>query len=217
MSGTALSTLTSRLMGLVAALNGVPSSAQYQQCVEDAVADFSLRKPNRKVTSIAVVSGTATYALPDDFVREIDFESLLTDDRLMITATGLIPLDSDFDEVYTYAGGVLTIYPTPAYTSTRDLTYAAGHVLNSSAAYPDLSATDAAIVMLYAQALVFGLQAGVATAGGWKYQIGDEMVDKSKHADVLRGQADYFQKRYETALAQSIGAYGARGWVSETR
>lgn len=214
-----LATLVARLTALVPASNSIPSSAQYQQCVEDAVADFSLRKPNRKVATISVVSGTATYALPSDFVREIDFELLIAmADNLLITATGLIPLDADFDEYYTYAGGNLTIYPTPTYTADRDLHYASGHVLNNSNAYPDISAMDATIVMLYAQALALGIQANVAAQSGWKYQIGDEMVDKSGLGSKLREQASHLQKQYEDAIAKAAGSvYGVRGWVSETR
>jgi hypothetical protein len=215
---TALASLVARLTTAVPAQNSVPSAAQYQQCCEDAAADYAERRSNQKVSTIAVVSGTARYALPTDFLRQIQFEPLTGIEGVLVVTTGLIALDADFDEIYTFAGGYLTIYPTPSYTADRDLLYAAGHVLDSSDSYPDLSAADARIVLLKAQALTIDLQANVAAQSGWKYQIGDEMVDKSGLAGKQREQAAYMQKQYEDAIAKAAGsAYGARGWVSATR
>jgi hypothetical protein len=215
---TALASLVARLTTAVPAQNDVPSAAQYQQCCQDAVNDYAERRPNQKVTTIAVVSGTARYALPTDFLRQIQFDPLTGTEGVLVVSAGLIALDADFDEIYTFTGGYLTIYPTPCYTADRELLYAAGHELDSSDCYPDLTAADARIVLLKAQALAIDLQANVAAQSGWKYQIGDEMVDKSGLAGKHRDQAAYLQKQYEDAIAKAAGSsYGVRGWVSETR
>jgi hypothetical protein len=213
-----LAALVARLTAAVPAQNGVPSTAQYEQCVKDAVADYGERRPNQKVTTISVVSGTAAYALPSDFLRQIQFEPLTGTDGVLISATGLIPLDSSLEEIYTFAGGYLTIYETPSYTADRDLWYAAGHALNLSNAYPDLSDADARILLLKAQQLALDLQANVSAQSGWKYQIGDEMVDKSAMGAKLREQSGYLQKQYEDAILKASGSvYGVRGWMSSTR
>lgn len=207
-----LAAMVARLTTAVPAQNGVPSTAQYEQCVKDAVADYGERRPNRKVATLSVVSGTTSYALPSDFMREIQFEPLTGADGLLISSTGLIPLDSSLDEIYTFAGGYLTIYPTPAYTAVRDLLYAAGHVLNISNAYPDLTEAAARILLLKAQQLALDLQANTAAQSGWKYQIGDEMVDKSALGAKLRDQSGYLQKQYEDAILKAAGSvYGVRG------
>jgi hypothetical protein len=208
-----LAALVARLTMSVPALNGVPSTAQYEQCVKDAVADYGERRPNQKVATISVVSGTASYALPADFVRAIQFRSLSAGGGVMITSTGIIPMDSSLDEIYTFAGGYLTIAPTPSYTASRDLWYAAGHLLNVSNAYPDLADGDARILLLKAQQLALDLQGNVASQSGWKYQIGDEMVDKSGLAAKQRDQANYLQKQYEDAILKASGsAYGVRAF-----
>ena len=137
---------------------------------------------------------------------------------MLVVAAGLIALDADFDEIYMFAGGYLTIYPTPCYAAQRELLYAAGHVLDNANAYPDLNAADARIVLLKAQQLALDLQANVAAQSGWKYQIGDEMVDKSGMGGKLREQATYLQKQYEDAIAKAAGSvFGVRGWVAWER
>jgi hypothetical protein len=214
----ALTTLTGLLTTAVPAQNGVPSAAQYAQCCKDAAADYGERRPVQKVTTLNVVSGTAAYALPSDFGRQIQFEPLTGIEGVLVVTTGLIALDRDFDEIYTFAGGYLTIYPTPSYTADRDLLYAAGHVLDNASAYPAMTAADARIVLLKAQQLALDLQGNVMAQSGWKYQIGDEMVDKSGLAGKFREQATYLQKQYEDAILKAAGSvYGARGWVSGTR
>ncbi|MCP4424272.1 MAG: hypothetical protein GY803_07275, partial [Chloroflexi bacterium] len=74
--GVALDELTDRLKSEVAAVDGIPTNGQYQNAVKDAVAALSMRVGSRKQHQISVVSGTAVYTLPDDFVREIKLEPL---------------------------------------------------------------------------------------------------------------------------------------------
>ena len=206
-----LATLQAKLTAAVPARNGVPSTAQYQQCVEDAVADLSQRKSNEKVAAISIVSGTGGYTLPDDFVRLIALEKLLATDGVLISDVGLIPVDAAEEELFTIAGLTLTITPTPSYTTVRRLRYASGHVLNVSVAYPDLTAADARLALLKAQALAMELQASAATAEGWQYQIGDEMVDKSSLPKSFQERAKQLDDQYLAAVGAAVGAFGVRG------
>ena len=79
----ALSALVSRLQSDVPARNDLPSSAQYEQAIKDAVSDYSGRRPLRKLTTLSIVSGTSTYDLPDDFLKVIRLESLLSQDGVI--------------------------------------------------------------------------------------------------------------------------------------
>lgn len=198
-----LATLVSRLTTAVPARSSVPSASQYQQCVEDAVADLSARCPNEKITTISVVSGTATYTLPSDFLYDVLLESMISETGVVISSTGILPVDADWDEEITYAGQTLTITPTPTYTASRYLWYAAGHVLDASDNYADMTTQQAAAALLLAQALALGMQAN-ASAGseGWKYQIGDEMVDKTGIGKGLQSRADALLAQYERAVAR---------------
>jgi hypothetical protein len=208
-----LATLVARLTAAVAARNGVPSTAQYGQCVEDAVADLGARKPNQKTATLSVVSGTAAYALPSDFVRMISLVSLAAtaDGSVLITGAGLIPMGADWEETYTIAGTTITFSPTPAYSMARTIWYAAGHVLDSNSAYPDLTAAETRLVLLKAQANALGLQANAAAGTGWKYSIGDESVDKTGIGKGMMAQAQMFEEQYERALRGAAGAFGVRG------
>jgi hypothetical protein len=207
-----LASMVAKLQLAVAARGGVPSSSQYQQCVEDAVADLSERKPNQKVTILSIVSGTGSYALPSDFLRPIVIEQLTSTDGVLISDAGLIPVDAEWKELYTYAGQTLTITPTPTYTASRRLWYAAGHVLDGSSNYPDLTAIEARAALLLAQSLALGLQANVASqTEGWKYQIGDEMVDKTGMQKGMTSQAQALEKQYLAAVEKLVGPFGVRG------
>ena len=93
-----LANLSGRLAELVAARNGTPTSAQYDQAVRDAVADFNDRAPRTKITTLTMVAGTASYALPADFLKPIVIESLTTPDGVIISPAGLIPVSATFAE-----------------------------------------------------------------------------------------------------------------------
>src|SRR5687768_4507420 len=91
---TELSDLIDKLQSKVPARNDVPSDSQYRQAVIDAVDDFSLRASREKITTLQIVSGTATYDLPADFVKIIKLEGLACGDGVLNTSAGLIPLSS---------------------------------------------------------------------------------------------------------------------------
>ena len=213
----ALSTLSSRLQGDVAARNSVPSSTQYEQCVRDAVADFSRRAPMQKVTTIAVVSGTASYALPADFMKIIRFAlALNVQAGILNTASGIIPVAGTFKERVMVQGNALVIYPTPLYTMTRELWYMAGYVLDSSYSYPDLTDEAASIVMLKARAEAMGLQANDAAKESWSYTIGDESVTKTNLGPQMREQVKAVETQYLAAVSKYIGQGIARGEAPST-
>jgi len=209
--------LISRLQSDVAARNSVPSSAQYEQAVRDAVADFSRRAPMQKVVTINVVSGTASYALPSGFSKMIRFTGALNPQTgVLNTAAGLIPVDASFKEHVMVQGAQLVIYPTPLYTMARDLWYAAAYVLDGSSAYADMTDEVAAIVMLKAQALALMLQAHQAAKEGWLYSIGDESVSKVSLPDNLRNESKLADAQYLEAVRTYIGQVGLRGEATST-
>jgi hypothetical protein len=207
-----LATLTERLQADVPARSGVPTEAQYERLVKDAVADYSRRKPMEKVTTLTIVSGTADYTLPDDFLFAIKLESLWHPDGVIHSTSGLIPVSATYDETYTVAGLTMTFHPTPRYNTTRDLRYAAAHVLNDSDAYASMTEADARIVLLKAAELALTLQARAAAISGEmvEYQIGDERVKRASAADSLTKRADFARSDYEAAVAAVIGPVGVR-------
>jgi hypothetical protein len=204
-----LATLVARLQAAVPARSDAPSEAQYELAVEDAVADYGARRPMQKTTDVAVVSGVASYALPDDFVKLIRFESLLAPGGVLNTPDGLIPVPAAFRERVMVQGERLALSPTPTYSATRRLWYGARHVLDESDVYPLMTETDARIVLLEAQALALGLQANSMAGSGWRYRIGDEEVDKSKLGAGLREQAQAKEAEYRAAL-EAMGCWGLR-------
>jgi hypothetical protein len=207
-----LATLVARLQAAVPARDGVPSAEQYSQCVEDAVADLGAARPLTRVASLQITAGQASYELPADWQRTIRLGGLTAGgDGVVISSDGLIPVGAGFAERLTYAGQTLTISPTPSYTLARELVYAAGYLLDEHEAYPALAADTARLVMLKAQSLALDLQANAAAQRAWKYQQGDESVDKTGLAKALREQADAQEKAYQTALRQTVQPYGTRG------
>jgi hypothetical protein len=206
-----LATLKGRLEGAVPARNSIPSSSQYEQAVRDAVADYSQRVPLQKLATLNIVSGTATYTLPADFLKVIRLETLASADGVLFTADGLVPTGSSWRERYYIVGNQITFDPTPQYTMARDLWYAAAYVLDAEEIYQDLTGAAAAIIMLKAQALALGLQANKAAQEAWQYAIGDERVNKEKLSAALEAQAKAMEARYTAAIASTVvGPAGTR-------
>lgn len=202
-----LVSLTGRLQDAVPARNGVP--ADYGQIVQDAVLQLSQDVPLLRLGTLSVVSGTATYALPADFLFLIELESLTNPDGIIISSAGLIPTPRHWEERYYVDGSEITFDPTPTYTLARDFRYAAAYVLDSNV-YTRLSQNGARIALLYAQYLVLTEQANAVAGDGWRYEIGDEMVDKTKQGDGIRGQAQAMLDSYEREI-KSQKSYGSRG------
>lgn len=205
--------LVDRLRENVPARDSVPSDMQYEQAIRDAIADYSTRAPLRKIVTLSIVSGQADYTLPADFLYVIRFASLLTREHLLNTAGGLIPVSTGYEERYTIAGLTLTIIPTPNYAATRELEYSAGYVASvdgDAITYDAITATDAARIMLKAQAIALIWQANAQARYAMSHQIGDERVNKEKIAAELRAQALLLDVQYDRAIQQRTGTIGMR-------
>lgn len=204
-----LSDLVARLQANVPAQNSVPSTAQYEQAIKDAVDDFSNRLPMRKRTTLSIVANTASYDLPDDFLRAISLRSLLAQDNVLVTDAGIVPVSDSFQEEYSVSGGQITFYPTPTYTTDRYLWYAAAYILDDDI-YQDMTNAIAGVIMLLAQSLALGLQANAQASAGWSYKIGDVAVDKKGVGKGIQSQADSLEKQYLGAVDKMIGPVGMR-------
>ncbi len=202
-----LTALKAQLIANVPQSNSLPSATQYEAAVKEAVADFGRRCPVTKVATINVVTGTASYALPSDFVRLVQFPSLkqmAQQGGVLITGAGIIPLSNTYNERYAFRNGQLTIYPTPQYTMARYLSYAAGFPLATDT-FTDLSDEEAAIALHKAGELILLVIADGVARQGWRYSLADESVDKTTLAANLRDQAKGEREVYDLAIASRAG------------
>lgn len=210
----ALGDLVARLQADVPLRDGSPSTAQYEYAVKAAVADYARRRPMTRITTLSIVSGTATYNLPDDFQGIIKLDDFTAQDGIIHTAAGIVPLSSDWNERYTVNGRTITFTPTPSYTLSRTLRYAAGHVLDSDDEYPYLTDEDVEILILKAQAAALRAQSlGLVTSGTGEiteYAIGDERVKKSSPSERLNSAAGALEAQYIEMVQRAVGATGAR-------
>jgi hypothetical protein len=184
----------------VPAVSGVPSDAQYERAIKDAVREFSRRCGMVKNGSIAVISGTAAYALPADFLDMVEIDSPYDNEHhVVVTTTGIIPFGefSPFDEDYTIQNGTITFFPVPAYTMTRYFEYKAAWILETNS-YA-LTEEEAQIVMLKAKMIAFEKLANASAGAGFKYTVGNMSVDKS-------GVADGYSKRLYELQGEFIQA-----------
>jgi len=207
--GILLATLVSRLQADVPAVDSVPSADQYTRAIKDAVADFSRRCGTEKVDALSVVSGTASYTLPDDFLKMIMLESFATADGVLISSAGIIPLDANWEERYTVRGLTITFYPTPSYSMTRDYRYKAGWVLNDDGdEYEDMGEEEAGIILLRAAAACLTKQSNVMAPEAFSYQQGDVSVNTGTQTLAVRAQLDSVEKSYLNACEKYNGQYG---------
>ncbi len=199
-----LSELVEKLQSDVPAQDGVPSETQYERAIKDAVADFGRRAGRKKISALNIVSGTAGYDLPADFLKIIKLSGLYAGDGVLNTASGLVPLSADYEETYTVANGVITFYPTPGYTMQRTLTYKAGWALTADEygeVYEDLGEAEADIILLAAKAVAVTMIANAAAGeGGFSYRQGDVSVDLSGHVNGLQQSAAALRSEYLAAV-----------------
>lgn len=186
---TTLAALVAILQSEVPAVSGVPTTAQYTQAIKDAVLDFSRRCGLAKWGELAIVSGTAAYSLPVDFLGLILLEMLSGADGVIISNTGLIPVSADWEEEYSVINKVITFTPTPMYTLMRDYKYKSGWVLTGTTGaetYATVGDEEAQIVMIKAKQLALEkISNSVASSGsGMKYSLGAVSVDNSGSADT---------------------------------
>lgn len=209
--------LVERLKSAAPDKDGVPSESDYWQMVEDGVAQVGMDAPVLRNATISVVAGTASYTLPSDCGNVIDFATLPSAGGVMIS-TMLIPLPATgYRESWSVEGTTLVLDPVPAYTASRRLRYSAVHVADSGGHYPMLTENMARVALLYAQYLALMMQAeAAAKTGGFKYQIGDESVDKTQAGKGVQGLAEAKLTAYQAAVARLAGGYGsAASYVGE--
>lgn len=203
--------LLESLQAEVPAQNGVPTEAQYQTALRKAVSDFSRRAGPMKRMTISIVPNTAAYTLPDDFLTEIRMELPVIGEVYSQPGGQLIPLNTSFrEEQYAISGTTITFYPTPQYTMDRILWYRAGHILNDSKQYPDMTEEHADIVLLKARAECYRYLHMNAAPDGWRYSIGDVTVDKSGQTRSLREISADLNQEYMDRVEEYIGAVGSQ-------
>ena len=209
---TTLTELATRLAGLVPAQNGAPTTAQYQQAVRDAVADFGRRVPRTLIATISVVSGTATYDLPAGFQKVIRLDPLAGHDVQRNASGFLVPAPlGGWSERYTVSGGQITFHPTPGYTLERTLVYAAGYPYDADDdVFTGLLAGVEDVVLLRAQATASGTLALGASGGGFSYRIGDVSVDRSAAGQSYGRMAGELESDYLAACRALVGHVGMR-------
>lgn len=201
----ALADMVTDLQEDVPAVDGVPTDAQYERAIKDAVAEFSRLCGLKKTTTLSIVSGTAVYSLATDFLKMITIDALVGIEGVIVSSK-LIPVSKDFEEEYTIVNKTITFYPTPAYTMTRYYSYKAAWVLDESDEYP-LTDDEVEIVMLKAKAIAFEKINNASASAGFKYSIGNMSVDKSGVSEGYGNRVKNFEERFEKACRDYNGAY----------
>lgn len=185
-----LSTLVARLTDGVPVYNSVPSADQYEQAVKDAVDAYSLRNPIVATETLELEADTADYDLPGDFIEAI---------RMRAPASG------DYkDERWEIKGdGTITFSPTPSTDHDYEMRYCAKHVGTASGgdtSYPDLTDTDARVLLFLAKTHCLQHQADKAARDAWQYSEGEQSVNKQNQAAMFQKMAQQAQADYEREL-----------------
>ena len=209
--------LIERLYSDVAQQNGIPVDMQYRAAVESAVNDFSEVVGMVKSVEISVVSGTATYDLPADFISFIKFIGSFNDGILVPPGGKIIPLGSNVNSEQAFVnGGKLLLVPTPNYTADRDVLYLAGYTLDVSDVYQDLTSHLALIIAPKAAANLLKLVKTSAASGSFRFTFGDLTVDKSNATKALSEAAGQFEAEYASLVKKHNGPIGLRASFSSS-
>lgn len=208
--------LVTRLELDVPAQDSTPTDAQYVFAVKDAVSAFGRKAGRKKLFEMNVVSGTASYALPADFLKVILLRPITeTYDGVIVNGQGVIPLDTGvINDQYTIEGSNIVLHPTPTYSLTRNLWYKAGYALTADddtgdPVYADMTEEVADIILLKAQAAAWRAIGGkVSSSQAWKYQIGDVTIDKTNLGKSLTGWIGDLDREFENRVKDYIGPVG---------
>jgi hypothetical protein len=201
-----LAILADRLQRAVPPRNDAPGD--YEQLCRDAVEQLSQDVPVITTATIQVVAGQATYALPADFLSIIELTGAAGGNGIIIGDNGLIPIGNGWQENCYVEGDTLRLDPTPGYTATRTLRYAARYVATNGV-YGRLSENGARVALLYGQYLALMAQATATAGDGWSYKIGDESVDKRGLGAAIQAQAAAALSHYNNAV-RPLQGYGSR-------
>ena len=202
--GIEIADLVARLTREVPEFGEIPDSAGYRDCITSAVADYSGKLPFQRYTTFDIVSGTASYALPADFVSIVVLQTWDQTDDVLVTAAGLVPVAPEYTERFFVEGPNLVFVPTPAYAWTdRGLRYNARHVLDSSDTYALMTAGDVEIFMPLAVALALGLQANFQARNAADQRTQAGSVTKDGVVTALRGRIKDSEKLYAERVADA--------------
>ena len=195
--------LIARLASEVPEFGEIPDATGYQNCIASAVADFSGKLPFQRYTTLDIVAGTASYALPSDFVSIVYLQTWDDQDGVLNTPAGLVPVAPSYTERTYVEGPNLVFSPTPAYSwSGRGLRYIAQHV-EADDAYALMTRRDVEIFMPLAVALALGLQANyqARNAVGHRTQAGAETSNEI--VDKLRARIKDNERLYQERVADA--------------
>lgn len=212
-----LSELVDQLSADVPAEDGVPSDTQYENAVKDAIRDFSERCGLEQISTLSIVSGTATYALPDDFLKMIQLQSFAGQDVIFSTNSQIIPVPAGWCERYTIRNRQITFHPTPTYTMAKTMRYKAAWIGTETddeyadVDYETLGEREARIVLLKAQAIAKTKQSNAQSATSIKYSFGAVSEDLGGNSDSTRKNANDLEREYEDACEKYNGAHVAYG------
>lgn len=197
---TTLAALKAILQSEVPAVDGVPTSTQYEQAIKDAVNDFSRRCGLAKISSLSIVAGTATYSLPTDFMKLISMDALVGMDGVIVSSSGLIPISKDWDETWTIVNKQITFYPTPTYALTRYFKYKASWALSGGTDYTTLGDNESEIVLLKAKGICYEKLGNALTGDGvLKYSFGAVSEDLSGNVDAYNKRIYALHGEYASA------------------
>lgn len=202
---TTLAAMVADLQSEVPAVDGTPTTAQYNQAVEEAVIDFSRRCGLIKIGSLSIISGTATYSLATDFLKMINLDALVGIDGVIVTDR-LIPVSKDFEEEHTIVNKQITFYPTPQYTMTRYYRYKMAWVATTGD-YTTLGEDEAQIVLLLAKSKCLMKIANDQAGDNIKYSFGAVSEDLGGASDTSRKNANDAEREYLDACKAYNGTY----------
>lgn len=207
------SDLVAKLSADVPADGGVPSSTQYENAVDDAIRDFSERCGLEQISTLSIVSGTATYDLPDDFLKVIQLQAFGGQDVLFAANSQIIPVPAGWCERYTIRNGQITFHPTPTYTVAKTLRYKAAWIGAPTdygdVDYATLGEREARVVLLKAQAIALTKQANAQSSTSLKYSFGAVSEDLGGSSDTTRKNANDIEREYDKACDAYNGQYVA--------
>jgi hypothetical protein len=209
--------LIERLQADVPEYDGAPTGRQYRRAVLDAVSDLSARKPIVKSASLDVISGQASYVLPEDFLRFITLEIPAAQDGVIVTGDGVVPIGarSLVNWRTEVSGLTLTLDPTPTFDFTYTLRYAAKHALTGNEPtdrYETLTDELVSVALLKARSIALGFIAAKVSRDAWLYKEAEQQVDKRQQSVALRTEAVAANDEYVAAIkalapAQSGGSF----------
>jgi hypothetical protein len=215
-----LSELVAQLELDIPAEDSVPTEVQYENAVKDAIADFSEQCGLEQIETLSIVSGTATYDLPADFLRLISLTQLGGVGVMFSAESQIIPLSGNWCERHTIRNGRITFYPVPRYSLQRYFSYKAAWIgtdieaEGSEAAdveYETMGEREARIVLMKAKALASTKKANAQAGSAIKYSFGAVSEDLGGVSEASVTNAESFENEYLEACKVYNGQHASYG------